>query len=112
MDPGFLCQDYVGSMDYMAPEILKKTPYCGFRADVWSLGTVMYSLLFGECPFNRGRRLFAMTRNQAHPPLIWGYDVEVSEEAKDLMEKMLSVLPSDRITLDKIVTHPWLTTNL
>jgi len=110
MDPDILCKDYVGSMDYMAPEILKKVPYCGFRADSWSLGTVMYSLLFGESPFNRGRRLLAITKGQPHPPLIWGWDIDVSDDAKELMEKMICVNPSDRIMLAEIAAHPWFST--
>lgn len=43
-------QSYVGSPIYMAPEILKGQAYTS-KADVWSLGTVLYEILFGECPY-------------------------------------------------------------
>ena len=41
----------VGSPIYMAPEILKGEEYT-IKADVWSLGVVLYELLFGKCPYD------------------------------------------------------------
>jgi len=40
----------VGSPIYMAPEILKGQSYSA-KADIWSLGCVLYELLYGECPY-------------------------------------------------------------
>lgn len=40
----------LGSPIYMAPEVLRGLSYDN-RADVWSLGAVMYELLVGRCPF-------------------------------------------------------------
>lgn len=45
-----LSQTMVGSPIYMAPEILLGHDYT-IKADIWSLGCVLYEMLYGECPY-------------------------------------------------------------
>lgn len=48
--PTDLAQTMLGSPIYMAPEVLNGEPYT-MKADIWSLGVVLYEMVFGICPF-------------------------------------------------------------
>lgn len=48
--PKDMAQTMVGSPIYMAPEILTGHDY-SIKADIWSLGCVLYEMLYGECPY-------------------------------------------------------------
>jgi len=41
----------IGSPSYMAPEQIRAEPNLDGRADIWSLGTILFELLTGRCPF-------------------------------------------------------------
>jgi serine/threonine protein kinase len=41
-----------GSPSYACPEMLCSRPYDGLKADIWSLGIVLYAMCFGYLPFD------------------------------------------------------------
>lgn len=45
-----MAKSHVGSPIYMAPEVLSGELYDS-KADIWSLGVVLYEMLFGKCPY-------------------------------------------------------------
>ena len=45
-----MAKSHIGSPIYMAPEILSGE-YYDIKADIWSLGVVLYEMLFGRCPY-------------------------------------------------------------
>lgn len=53
---GDLSDRFCGSVDYVAPEILQKKSYNSFLSDVFSLGVVLYTLLYAEFPFSANVR--------------------------------------------------------
>jgi len=107
------CANFVGSPEYVAPEIIKRLPYSGFKADVYSLGMVLYCLTFGQFPFIPEQRFEAVINGQEHPKLIWpdrnpSFPNAISKSLKDLIEKMLEVDPDIRPSMEEVANHPWL----
>lgn len=89
-----------GTPGYVAPEILSEKPYKE-TCDYWSVGVVLFILLSGEPPFfdEDNFELFEKIKNgqysMANP--IWDH---VSEEAKDLIRKLLVVEPTKRLSAE------------
>jgi len=96
-------RDDVGSLEYCAPEICRKSEYDAFRSDVWSAGVLLYALLHGEFPFTTSEiKSFQCGARSSVPKC------QTSKQAADLLEKMLSFDPQERPTLAEVLKHPWL----
>lgn len=100
----------VGTPEYVAPEILNgKDP--SKASDIWSLGVLLYVMLVCLPPFYedifRKITLFEQiaTANYSFSHPRWD---DVTDEAKDLISKMLVVDPSKRLTIDQVAAHPWM----
>ena len=103
--PGDIMHEQSGTPAYIAPEILREEGYSGFKADIWSAGVVLYAMLCGTVPFK------ASNMKELHKMIIKGkYHLkeEVSDDAKSLMKSMLNTDPNSRITISKILAHPWM----
>jgi hypothetical protein len=104
-----------GKKSYMAPEIVAESPVNGSRADIWSLGIVLFTLLSGKfivthasplCPLFRyvkAKRLKAMCKQ---------WRLGLSAEAEDLLFRMISAKPTERLSLEEIKAHPWCQSSL
>jgi serine/threonine protein kinase len=98
-------QEQCGTPAYLAPEIIADKGYRGFWVDIWSLGVLLYAILQGTVPF-KGASL-----NDLHALILKGnfkYPVPISSDARDLIEKMLVVEPTNRIPIPCILRHSWL----
>ncbi|CAL0310065.1 unnamed protein product [Lupinus luteus] len=99
--------EIVGSPYYMAPEVLKRN--YGPEVDIWSAGVILYILLCGVPPF------WAETEQGVAEAIIrsvvdfrrdpWP---KVSDNAKDLVKKMLNPDQKLRLTAQAVLDHPWI----
>ncbi|CAM8966831.1 unnamed protein product [Rhodiola kirilowii] len=106
-EPGERFYDRCGTIYYMAPEVLKWN--YGPEVDVWSAGVILYTLLCGVLPF-LGETLQEIAQAILGAELDFQRDPwpKVSENAKDLVRKMLDRDPLARLTPQQVVEHPWL----
>ena len=108
--------DVCGTPMYVAPEVLGAPGPGGSRGakavtvavDMWSIGVVMFMLLAGYPPFiaEPDSKLFSLIRRGKFVLAPSVFDT-VTEEAKDLIRKLLVVHPDERIKASEALKHPW-----
>ena len=111
---------------YVAPEVLCKDrlynyqlsvedskPY-DHRCDIWALGVIIYSMLSSRTPF------YSEVHGRCITPIMYDNIMNgrfkfpddpwknISANAKDLISNLLKADPSKRLTLEQVLTHPWL----
>uniref|UniRef100_A0A674N5C9 non-specific serine/threonine protein kinase n=1 Tax=Takifugu rubripes TaxID=31033 RepID=A0A674N5C9_TAKRU len=88
------CDTAVGTPDYISPEVLQSQGgdgYYGRECDWWSVGVFIYELLVGETPFYAESLVGTYGKIMNHKnSLIFPEDVEMSQDAKDLICAFLS----------------------
>lgn len=97
-----------GTPFFVSPEILLRKPY-DHQSDMWSVGCIVFLLLSGNLPF-MGRSQKELFRKIVSGKYEFAEEdwKEISEDAKDLVKRMLVLNPDDRITAAEAVRHNWL----
>lgn len=93
IDDDARCDSSHGTYEYMAPEVIKGSPY-GKACDWWSLGALGYDLLTGSPPFqanNHAKLQEKIVKQKLSLPYFLGPD------AKDLLTRLLRKEPSKRL---------------
>jgi len=108
-DSGKKLEEKLGTAYYIAPEVIKKS--YNEKCDLWSCGVIMYILISGEPPFNDPRADNDAIMKKVE---LGKYDIEhgvwksVSKEAKDLIKKLLTYDPAERISAEQALKHAWI----
>mmetsp|Transcript_27258 Transcript_27258/g.63690 ORF Transcript_27258/g.63690 Transcript_27258/m.63690 type:complete len:586 (-) Transcript_27258:245-2002(-) len=111
MRAGEMLSTACGSPHYVAPEILKilnfdaTARYDGRKADVWSLGVILYVLLCYKLPFEAESTVLLYKKIRRGSP---SFPAHLSPAARDLLTRMLKVSAEQRTTLDQAVDSEWL----
>lgn len=108
-----MLSSFKGTPVNMAPEIFKTnknmTDYYDKKCDIWSLGTILYEMVYGRII---GNNIKNMKDLQAFllddEDIIFPNDKSVSDECKDLLAAMLRKKPENRPTIDDILAYSWL----
>jgi len=106
---------------YMAPELLQNTPFDGYAVDLFAAGVALFVMLLGgdtlfAAPLPEDRRFQdicvegnlkeMLQRICAKRAVI---DLNISDDALDLLQKMLRAEPKDRLGLSQVQQHAWVT---
>jgi len=105
--PGQIFNELVGSAYYVAPEVLKHR--YGPECDIWSTGVILYILLCGMPPFwHYSEKGIMEAVLKGEVDLMSDPWPQISDSAKDLVKRMLTMDPKRRITAKEILEHEWI----
>ena len=104
--------DGYGSLSYVAPEVLLRTPY-NKEVDIWSIGVILFYMLSGHLPF-RGSKEDVVANKIVFDPLV--FDEEEwetrSKTVRNLIISCLEKKAENRITIEQFLNHPWFKKNM
>ncbi|KXS20160.1 kinase-like protein [Gonapodya prolifera JEL478] len=88
-----------GTTHFASPEVVRKQSYRGPEAEVWSLGVLLFTIVFGENPFqNKAEILKGEFR----------FPTKIDRQCADLISKMLTYDEHRRIKVEDILKHEWI----
>lgn len=113
-----ILETYLGTLNYMAPEIHLQQPYDGRCVDVFAAGVILFMMVSAHQPFDTAEpqdpyyRCVAATRCdifwRVHSKNKESGEEFYSESLKNLIQAMLQLDASHRPTIPEIFGHPWM----
>lgn len=104
----------LGTIGYMAPEIISKAPYIGESVDLFAVGVILFVMISHSPPFTKADsndahyRLFTTASDRFWAMHSRGKVPDFySFEFKSLITSMLALDPSRRLNMQGIKEHPW-----
>lgn len=101
--PVVSASSFVGTAEYVSPELLNDKS-CGYGADIWAFGCVVYQMIAGKPPF-KGRNEYQTF--QKIIKLQYAFTAGFPTVVRDLVTRILVTDPSRRLTLPEIRAHRW-----
>lgn len=98
--------DSAGTPAFMSPEMCSGEEYSGQLADIWAVGATIFMLKFGNPPFlaKSAMQMFEKIQND---PLVFPFPIDPL--LQDLLTGMMVKDPQQRMTLEDVMSHPWVT---
>ena len=104
--------DGYGSLSYVAPEVLLRTPY-NKEVDIWSMGVILFYMLSGHLPFRGSKEDVVANKIVFESAEFDEDDWETrSKTVRNLIESCLEKKVENRITIEKFINHPWFKKNM
>ena len=104
-----LAETLCGSPLYMAPEILRYEKYDA-KADLWSVGTVLYEMVSGKPPFRASNHVELLRKiEHAEDQIKFSRECQVTADMKGLIRALLKRNPVERISFENFFNHPVVT---
>lgn len=100
---------FVGKIGYCAPEVYYGKEFDGRKADIWSLGVILFVLLVGSPPYKQPCNSDNATRlllEGGLAKLLEAWNRPIPPQAQDLLQRIFQLEP-DRMTMEAVVAHPW-----
>ncbi len=103
---------YLGTRPYVAPEIIKNIPYDGIKADIFSLGVILFHLVLGKECFEEAKfsnENYKLIKSNSYKAF-WSKFSEANDDYEDfkkLFFEMVSCNPKKRPPIEKILENKW-----
>lgn len=109
---GATAYDCSGTLSYLAPEVIARSGH-SFPVDMWAVGVLTYFMLSGYMPFDCDNddetKELIQTGDYVFEPV--EYWQNILDDAKDFMAQCFQVDPSERLTAENALDHPFITGN-
>ncbi|KAM6193470.1 testis-specific serine/threonine-protein kinase 2 [Sarcoramphus papa] len=104
-----LSKTFCGSAAYAAPEVLQGIPCDPRISDIWSLGVILYTMVYALMPFDDSnvRKMICIQKQHRIP---FPNSKYLTVECKDLIYHLLQPNVSQRLCIDEVLKHSWLQT--
>ncbi|KAI5969915.1 ATG1 [Candida margitis] len=107
-----MAETLCGSPLYMAPEILRYEKY-NAKADLWSVGAVLYEMTVGKPPFKAGNHIELLKNiEKANDKIKFPSAAEVPDSLKQLIRSLLKYNPTERISFQEFFNDDLITCDL
>ena len=99
-----------GTPIYMAPEIIKHKKYNN-KSDLWSLGIIMYEMIFGRLPF-KANNFIQLLKSINKNDICYNFpNISISSDCETLLKSLLQIDPEERINWNDFFQHSWFHVN-
>lgn len=95
-----------GTLDYAAPELLQGYRY-DKSVDIWAAGATLFTMFTGRVPFADPENIRYYLEDIRSCGWLERAPEDIPDDARDLISQMMRLDPSERISADQILEHPF-----